>query len=56
MSELWKPVRGYEDLYEVSNEGHVRSKRRFVKTHGKRGYGYWKDGRVMKPQKDGTGI
>ena len=23
--KIWKPVQGYEDLYEVSNEGDVRS-------------------------------
>lgn len=31
MSEVWKPVVGYEKLYEVSNLGHVRSKRRLIK-------------------------
>lgn len=25
MEEIWKPVKGYEDLYEVSNLGRVRS-------------------------------
>lgn len=25
MSEIWKPVAGFEGLYEVSNTGHVRS-------------------------------
>jgi hypothetical protein len=24
MSEIWKPIKGYEDLYEVSNTGRVR--------------------------------
>lgn len=23
MSEIWRPVKGYEDLYEVSSEGHT---------------------------------
>lgn len=49
MSELWKPVCGYESLYEVSNEGRVRSKGRFVKSNGNGSY--WKDGRILKPQK-----
>lgn len=30
--EIWKPVIGYENLYEVSNEGNVRSLDRFVNT------------------------
>lgn len=25
MTEIWKPVKGYEDKYEVSNKGNVRS-------------------------------
>lgn len=25
MSEIWRPVKGYEDLYEVSSEGRVKS-------------------------------
>lgn len=25
MSELWKPVTGYEDIYEISDQGHIRS-------------------------------
>ena len=31
-SEIWKPVRNYEGLYEVSNLGHVRSLTRKIKT------------------------
>lgn len=30
MQEIWKPVRGYEDQYEVSNTGKVRSLPRTV--------------------------
>ena len=25
MQELWQPVKGYEEIYEVSNQGRVRS-------------------------------
>lgn len=37
--EIWKPIKGYEDLYEVSNLGNVRSKktkrnRKFSDHHG----------------------
>lgn len=31
MEECWKPIKGYEGLYEVSNMGRVRSLDRFVK-------------------------
>lgn len=30
MEEIWKPVKGYEPLYEVSNFGRIRSKDRTV--------------------------
>lgn len=30
MEEVWKPIAGYEDLYEVSSEGRVKSLVRFV--------------------------
>jgi hypothetical protein len=30
MAEIWKPVVGYEDFYEVSNEGRVRTVERAV--------------------------
>ena len=35
MNEIWKPVKGYEGLYEVSNEGRVRSLDREVKRTSK---------------------
>jgi NUMOD4 motif len=31
VSEQWRPVRGYEDAYEVSDLGHVRSVTRVVR-------------------------
>lgn len=40
MTEQWKPVVGYEGLYEVSNEGRVRSLDRQVRT--KRGFRNYK--------------
>lgn len=33
-NEVWRPVKGYEGLYEVSNKGNVRSLDRYV-TNGK---------------------
>lgn len=49
--EIWKPVVGYEGLYEVSNLGRVRSVSRIV--HTKRGndeYDYHVKGKVVEPQ------
>ena len=48
MSELWKSVYGYEGLYEVSNQGRVRSFPRMVRCRN--GYGL-KGGKILKPQK-----
>lgn len=31
MTEMWKAVKGYESLYEVSNLGNVRSLDRIIK-------------------------
>lgn len=32
MEEIWKPIKGYEGLYEVSNLGRVKSLKRFYHT------------------------
>ena len=42
VKEIWKPVVGYEDYYEVSNKGKIRSLGRYVKgrwgsTHFRKG-------------------
>lgn len=47
MEETWKPVVGYEGLYEVSSMGRVRSLDR--KVHGGNGVYYTKPGRIRKP-------
>ena len=44
MTELWQPVVGYEDLYEVSNQGRVRSLPRPGKQRPWRIYG----GKLLK--------
>ena len=31
--ERWKPIKGYEGLYEVSDQGNVRSIDRYCKTN-----------------------
>ena len=46
MRELWRPVVGYEGLYEVSNQGRVRSLDRRVESQP--GVFYMKPGRVLK--------
>lgn len=32
MDEIWKPIKGYEGCYEISNYGNVRSLDRYVKS------------------------
>jgi hypothetical protein len=51
--EQWKPVKGYEGLYEVSNHGRVRSldRREEMKNGRKRFY----KGKLLKPMKDRRG-
>ena len=48
--EIWKPIEGYEGLYEVSNTGRVRSLDRYVKS-GYEAYRLHK-GKVLSPAKD----
>ena len=38
--EVWKPIKGYEWIYEISNFGRVKSLDRFVQ--------YTKDGRFVR--------
>lgn len=48
MKEIWKPINGFENKYEVSNLGRVRGKDRYAK--GKGGcIRQWK-GKILKPQ------
>lgn len=50
IEEIWKSVKGYEDYYEVSNLGKVRSKDREVVLSGKRkGQVRCYPGRELKP-------
>lgn len=54
--EVWKPVVGYEGLYEVSNLGNVRSVDSVRIIHNQYGehLGKYK-GRIRKPSKDNDG-
>ena len=47
--EIWRPISGYEGLYEVSNNGRVRSVQRII--HYSDGYDRINDGRILKPAK-----
>ena len=47
--EAWRPVKGYEDSYEVSDKGSVRSIDR-IDSGGRR-----LDGRTLKPSNNGNG-
>lgn len=53
ISEEWKPVVGWEEGYEVSSLGNVRSIDRLIQStaHGKE-CSYFKRGRVLKQSKD----
>ena len=31
MQEIWKDIKGYEDLYQISNLGRVKSRRKILK-------------------------
>lgn len=53
LNEEWKPIKGYENLYEISNYGRVRSLDRFVncKKNGKQ----LKRSKIIKPFKTKNG-
>ena len=49
--EIWKPIKGYEGLYEVSNKGRVRSLGRVSKRNqGSKVVEYTKNPRILKQQ------
>lgn len=52
MNEVWKPVKGYEGIYEVSSYGRVRSLTRYINIQDPRG-SYMRKlyGRIMAPHK-----
>ena len=49
MIEIWKDVKGYEGLYQVSNHGKVKS----VKRKGKNGRYYGGKTKILTPSKSG---
>lgn len=46
---MWKPISGFEALYEVSDSGQVRSLTRIITD--KAGHSYQHQGKVIKPNK-----
>lgn len=44
--EIWKPIHGFEDYYEVSNKGCVRSLSRLVKCSRGKNFRIWK-GKIL---------
>lgn len=55
-NEIWKPVVGYEGLYEVSNTGKVRSlDREIIQTRNGISFVYHKKGKTLSPNKVGNG-
>lgn len=55
--ETWKPVPGYEGLYEVSDQGRVRSLDRYVANKGRWGtvVPHHRPGRPLKPGRSSNG-
>ena len=52
-NEIWKPIKNYEELYEVSSLGRVRSlDRETIDSMGRKQYF---KGKVLKPQYDRYG-
>lgn len=50
MEEIWKPIKDYEGLYEVSNLGNIKSVKRKAKNRGK-GKRIIRE-RILKPSMD----
>ena len=46
MEETWKPITGYEGLYEISNMGRVKS---LPRLHNNRGGGYYSKEKILTP-------
>lgn len=53
MIEIWKDIKGYENLYQISNMGRVKSLEKF-RVNGKNG-GYIQKSKILKPQQQLNG-
>ena len=49
MQEIWKDIKNYEGLYQVSNLGNVRSLNRIRKNGKKENQFYLQKGKILKP-------
>ena len=48
-SEIWRDIKGYEGLYQVSNLGRVKSIERYISAHnGKTDYSYIHKEKILK--------
>ena len=55
MEEIWKPIAGYENRYEVSSLGKIRSVNRYITNKGLKGRGYTLNGKQLKVCKANNG-
>lgn len=57
MKEIWKPIKGYKNVYEVSNLGRVRSVDRYLEQESWNGskYSHTYKGKVLKQFKSKEG-
>lgn len=55
MQEIWKDIKNYEGLYQVSNLGNVRSLNRIVNCNIKNNNKAIKKGKILKPNKKRNG-
>ena len=54
MKIIWKEVIGFEDGYEVSNDGQVRSLDKYIPTNGPKGTVRFVKGRILKGGMSGS--
>ena len=57
MKEIWKDIKGFENQYQISNRGNVRSLERSLKVKDKIGREYTRvmKGKILKPSDNGIG-
>jgi hypothetical protein len=57
MQEIWIDIKGFEDIYQISKSGKVRSKSHLVTTNDKRGwsYSYITKEKILKNVKSSVG-
>lgn len=54
--EEWKDIPGYDEYYQASNFGRIRSKDRIIKrTRNLKKHEYYREGRTLKPHVEGSG-